>query len=122
MNIFNLTLLAELSEAAGQFIDDAGLPLAQLAHINLRRGKVDAPVRRFARFRDDFGDVQQGLRRNAAAIEADAAGVQFHIDKRRLQSEIGSHEGGSISARPAADDDHLRRVHVVTHSLLHKQC
>ena len=38
---------------------------------------------------DHLGDVQQGLRRDAAAIQADAAGVLLLVDERDLHAQIG---------------------------------
>ena len=58
---------------------------------------------------DDFRDVQQRLRRNAAAIEADAAGVLLLVDERDLHAEIGGVECRGIAARPGAEDRNLRR-------------
>ena len=55
-------------------------------------------------------DVQQRLRRNAAAIDADAAGVHLGIDERDAQPEVGGEKRGGVAAGPAADDDELSRV------------
>ena len=50
-------------------------------------------------------DVQQRLRRNAAAIDADAAGIHFAVDERDLQAEVGGEKRSGVAAGAAADDD-----------------
>jgi len=77
-----------LSEAAGQALDDAFFPGAQAREIDLGLGELDAPVFGLLRFLDQLGYVQKGLGRDAAAIEADAAGIDFGIDERDFESEI----------------------------------
>ena len=74
----------------------------------LRLAELDAPRLRMPRFVDQLGDVQQRLRRNAAAIDADAARVHFGIDERDAQPEIGREKRGRVPAGPAADDDELK--------------
>ncbi|MNC87581.1 hypothetical protein D3C83_33150 [compost metagenome] len=56
---------------------------------------------------DDLGDVQQRLRRNAAAIETDAAGVLLLVDERHLHAEIGGVEGGRIAAGAGPENREL---------------
>ena len=48
---------------------------------------------------------------NAAAIDADAAGIGFRIDERDAEPEIGGEKRGGVAAGPAADDDELNRSH-----------
>ena len=50
--------------------------------------------------------MEQGLGRDAAAIEADAARVYFRIDQRNFHAQVGSQKCGGISARTAADYSH----------------
>ena len=59
-------------------------------------------------------DVQQRLRRNAAAVDADAARVRLGIDERDAQPEIGGEERRGVASRPAADDDKLVEL-IATH-------
>ena len=54
-----------------------------------------------------LGDVQQRLRRNAAAIEADAARILGRIDQRDLHAEIGRVKRRRVPARAAADDNYM---------------
>ena len=77
LHVLHLALLRENAEAAGELLDDAFFPRAQARQIDFRRGELDAPVLGLMRFFDQLGDVQQRLRRNAAAVEADAAGIQL---------------------------------------------
>ncbi len=42
-----------------------------------RGGEVDAPIFGVAGFVDQLGDVEQGFRRDASAVEADAAGIEL---------------------------------------------
>ena len=96
----------DLAEAADQLLDDAVLERAQLVEIDLRLAEGDAPRRRVLRLaRSTLGDVQQRLRRNAAAIEADAAGIRFGIDERDLHAEVGRVERRRVPARTRTDDD-----------------
>ena len=73
LNELHRALFRELAESAGQLLDDALFPAAKFGEIDFRLGEFDAPVLRLMRFFEQLGDVQQRLRRNAAAIEADAA-------------------------------------------------
>ena len=69
--------------------------------------KVTPHALRVPRFVDHLRDVQQRLRRNAAAIEADAAGVLLLVDERDLHAEVGGIEGRRVAARPRAEDGQL---------------
>ena len=80
-----------------------------LSTSTVRLAERDAPRAGVARFVDHLRDVQQRLRRNAAAIEADAAGVLLLVDERHLHAEIGGVEGGRVAARSRAEDRNLRR-------------
>ena len=83
----------------GQPLDDVVLERAQLGEIDLRLAELDAPRLRVARLVEQLGDVQQRLRRNAAAIDADAAGIRFGIDERDAEAEIGGEKRRGVSAR-----------------------
>ena len=77
----------------------------------LRLAELDAPRLRVARLVDQLGDVQQRLRRNAAAIDADAAGIHFGIDEGDAQTEVRAEKRGRVATGPAADHDELSRNH-----------
>ena len=70
----------------------------------------DAEVGGVRRLGDHVGDVQQRLRRNAAAIEADAAGVLLRIDERDLHAAVGGVERRRVPAGTGADDDQLSGI------------
>ena len=74
------------------------------------RAKVMPHAGRVLRLVDHLGDVQQRLRRNAAAIEADAARVRLGVDERDLHAQVGGIERRRISAGAAAEDDELSRL------------
>jgi hypothetical protein len=57
-----------------------------------------------ARLVEHLGDVEQRLRRDAAAIDADPARVLLLVDEGDLHAEIGGQEGGGIAAGAGADD------------------
>jgi hypothetical protein len=69
----HLALLRHRRQAAAHGAHDLVLVRAQLIEVDLRRAEVDAEVGRVLRFLDQFGGMQQRLRRNAADIEADTA-------------------------------------------------
>lgn len=48
--------------------------------------------------------MQESFRWNTATIKANTAGVQFLIDKRNHQAQIGGKKGGGVPARSAAYD------------------
>ena len=98
----NLALLREHAQAAGQFLDHALFPRAQASEIDLGIGELDAPILGLMGFLDQLGHVQQGFGRNAAAVEADAAGIRFRIDQRDLHAQIGGEKCRGVTTRPAA--------------------
>ena len=69
-------------------------------------GEFDAPVLGLLGFFEKFGYVQKRLRRDAAAIQADAAGVHFRIDQRNFHAQVGGEECGGVSAGTTADYCH----------------
>ena len=60
-NIGDGALLGELPEPAGQFLDYAVFPGAQLVDVNLRLRELDAPVGGLARLGQHPSGVQQRL-------------------------------------------------------------
>ena len=69
--------------------------------------KRHAPVGQVPGLGHGLGHVQQGLRGDAAAQQADAAQPRFQIDQGDLHAQVGGQERGGISARPAAEHDQL---------------
>ena len=74
------------------------------------------------RFVDHFRDVQQRLRGNAAAIDADAAGIGFGIDERDAEAEIGGEKRGRVPPGTAADDNELCGNHMQRQCELFNDC
>ncbi len=107
LHVVDLAELGDLTDAAGQLRDDLVLERADLVDLDRRRAERHAPGGGVLRFVDDLGHVQQRLRRDAAAVEADTAGVGRGVDERDLHAAIGGIEGGGISAGTGADDDEL---------------
>ncbi len=77
LDVGDLALLGHDAQAAGQLGHHAFLERAQLGHVDLRLGKFHAPTRRVPGFVDQRRHVQQRLGWNAAAIQANSAGVLF---------------------------------------------
>jgi hypothetical protein len=103
LDVVDLALFGQLAESAGQLLHDAVLEPAQLVQIDLRIGIRDAPRRRVLRLGNQFGDVQQGLRRDAAAIQAYAAGIRLGVDQGHLHAHVRRRKRGRVSARPPAN-------------------
>jgi hypothetical protein len=60
-------------------------------------------VRRVLGLIDLRRNVQQRLRGNAPAIQANSARVLFNIDQSDLKAEIGTEEGSGVTTRAAAN-------------------
>ena len=100
--------LGQLGQAAGERVDHLLLAGPHLVDRDLRLGIFDAPLGHFAGFADHLGDVQQGLRRDAAAQQAGAAEPRVGLDDRRFQAEVGGQKRGRVAARPAAENHNFR--------------
>ena len=97
-------------KAAGEFFDDAFFVLAQVIDADFRRVKLDAGVGDAVRSFDDFADVQQGFGRDAADVQADTAEGLVALDQGDFQAEVGGAEGGGVTGRACADDEHVHRA------------
>ncbi len=91
--------LGQLGEAAGERVEHLLFAGPHLVDRDFGLGEFDAPFGHFAGFADHFGDVQQGLRRDAAAQQAGAAEPRVGLDDGRFQAEVGGEERGRIAAR-----------------------
>ena len=58
----------------------------------------------------ELGRMQQGLRRNAATIDADAARVRFRVDERDLHAEIGAEKGRGVPAGAGPENCEIGRM------------
>jgi hypothetical protein len=111
LEVLHLAMLHQLAGAAGQPLDNVVLEVAQFSQIELRLVEFNAPRFGMPRFVDHFRDVQQRLGRDAAAIHAHPARVDFRIDQRSGESEIGCQKCGGVAPGAAADNDDLNINH-----------
>ena len=107
LDVGNLALLREHSHAAGQLFDDLRLEGADAIDVDRRRAERHAPGLRVPRLVDHLGDMEERLRRDAAAVETDAAGIDGRIHERDLHAAIGRVERRRVSAGTGTDDDDL---------------
>ena len=103
----DLALLGETGKAAGEALDDAVLPAAQLAEVDRRLRERDAVGAHVAAFGDDLGGVQQRLRGDAADVEADAAETWPALDQHHLLAEIRGPERRGVAAGTGTEHQDL---------------
>ena len=106
---FDLPQLGDLADATRQPVHDSLLEGSQLVDIHRRLVESDSPRRRVPGLVNDLGDVEQRLRRDASAVEADAPGVLFLVDERDLHAEVSGIERCRIAARPGAENRNVCR-------------
>ena len=56
---------------------------------------------------DELGGVQQRLGRDAADVQAGAAGAFARLDQGDRDAVVGGEEGGRVAAGAAAEDEEL---------------
>ena len=104
----DLARLGQRAEAAGQLGHHAVLELAQA-----RRGRSSACRTRAPRWRallrvgDHLRGVQQGLGRNAADVQADAADARVALDEDHLLAEVRRAKRRGVAAGAGAQHQHL---------------
>jgi len=92
---------------------------AELLAVMLRTGYRNCSALQLARdLLEQFGAVEQGLRRNAADVEAGAAERLAALDAGGLEAELCSADRGDIAAGSGADDKHVVVVVLVSHCQL----
>ena len=106
----DLALLGEAGQPAGQALDHAVLPPAQLVDVDGGRGEGQAGMAHLVRLLDHLRGVQQGLGRDAADVQADAAERGPALHQHHLLAEIGGAEGRRVAAGAGAEHQHLRVV------------
>ena len=79
----------------------------------LALAELDAPLLRVLRFLEQLGDVQQRLRRDAAAIQAHAAGVLLVVDEGDLHAEVGGVKRCGVPTGACADDCDVMRHRIL---------
>ncbi len=104
---FTLRIFAMVPMPPVSFSTTRVLVGAQLVDVDRRLAEGDAPLAGVPRLVDDLGDVQQRLRRDAAAVEADAAGILLFVDERDLHAEVGGVERGRVAAGARAEHSQL---------------
>jgi hypothetical protein len=104
-----------LPQTACQLVHHAIFPCAHFVEIDLRLGEFNPPIGGPARFADDFGNVQQRFRGNAAAIEANPTGIGFEVYERHSQAQVSRHKRRRVPARAGADNRHLCRIRQSVH-------
>ena len=85
------------------FLTTLSLNPRRPVNVNLRFAEFYAPVFGVLRFVDQLGNMQQRLGRNAAAVQAHAAGVRFGVNQRDLHSEVSGEKCGGVASRASAD-------------------
>jgi hypothetical protein len=104
----DLVLLQQMGDAARQLSGDVAAALHHLLQIEAHILGAEAVGVGMAQQMADLGGAQQGLGRDAAPIEADAAEM-LALHHGRLQAELGGADGRDIAAGAAADDDQIER-------------
>jgi hypothetical protein len=103
-------LLQQRAHAAGELADDAVLPLHRLGEIDGRRFDLDADLRvagPVGGLLESRGRVDDGLRRDAAHVEAGAAQA-LAFDEHRGNAQLAGADGGDVAAGAPADHDEGR--------------
>ena len=100
---------AELAESAGQLRDHVVLPDPHAVHVHGGLCEGHAQLRGLARLVHHVRDVQERLRGDAAAVEADAAGVGLRVDERDVQPLLRGQERGGVAAGARAQDGDAQR-------------
>jgi hypothetical protein len=103
----DLALFGEHRKPADQLADHLVLPFEQLRQLDPWSTEVDAMRPHLADFVDDLGRVQQGLRGDAAHVEADAAQHGPALHQRDLETQVGSAERCGITAGTRTQDQQL---------------
>src|SRR5690606_27712093 len=104
----DVAALGKLRQAAGEGRNDLLLAGTNLVDVNLVNGNIDPPFRRkLVCLFDHLGDVEQGLRRDAAAQQASAAEALIGLDQHDLHPLVCCQKGGRISSRTAAKNNQL---------------
>ena len=96
--------LAQLCNARGEAFDDAPLPVLELLHVHMDVGDLDAVLLGLAGGGDDVRSVDEGLRGDAAVVQAlPAEAVPLHEED--LPPELGRADRGGVSPGPRADHE-----------------
>src|SRR5262249_8077512 len=105
LDVRDLPVPGRFGEVAGQRVDDLVLAGAERVDVDPGRGEVQAPAVPLAGVGDQPRGVQQGLGRDAADEQADAARSGVGVDQGYLQPAVGGQERGRVPPRAGADYD-----------------
>ena len=97
----------QLRYAAGKFREYGLFPRAQFGEVDLRRAEGDAAMFRLLRGGKHVRGVKQRFRRDAAAVQANAAEPFVLLDQDDLFAEVGGVKRGGVPPGPGADNDHF---------------
>ncbi len=110
----DLVLLEQERDAVDVAFDVLRLVAKQHGKIDARLADLDPHLgKTAARFFVELRSVQQGLRRNAADVEAGAAEGRILFHHGGLQAELRRANGADITAGAGADDDEIVSHHVL---------
>ena len=108
MKGIDLVFLEQELDALDVAVDARVLECHHRLEIELGRGHADAHfAERVAGLLEQFGRVQQSLRRDAADVEAGAAEGRALLDHRGFQAQLRGANGADIAAGTGADDDEV---------------
>ncbi len=108
----DLVLLEQELDALGVALDTLILEVQHRFQVELRLADADAHLAEgVSGFLEQFGGVQQCLRRNAADIETRAAEGGPFFDHRGFQAQLRRANGADIAAGAGADNDEIVSSH-----------
>ena len=97
---------------AGEVGDDCFLPRMNCLHVGTRGGNLQAEGFAFLREMQQFGDVEQRLRRHAAAKNAKPAEVARTVDDGGAEAKGRGGAGGVEAGAAPAEDKEVVEFHV----------
>jgi hypothetical protein len=102
-------LLHQRTDAAAQSFGDFARATYELGDVEGGLAGFDSELGRVGDGLVDLGGAQQGLRGDAAPVQADAAQV-FAFDHCGFLSELGGADGGHVAAGATAEDHDVERI------------
>ncbi len=97
----HLARLGQAHEALGEFFDHAVFPVAEFVNVELGVGKPQPHVAGVLGLDHELARLQKGLRRNAAAKEANPARTRLLIHERHVHTEIRRVKCRHVTTRPS---------------------
>ncbi len=106
----DLVLLHQERHAAVQLLGDGARPLDDLVEVEALAFDLEAVALQVPELLIELAGLEQGLGRDTAPVEADAA-EQLALDHGGLETQLGGADRGHVAAGAAADDDDVE-IHV----------